>query len=285
MLLVATVLPLLAILGYDHYSRYEADDIDARDDLRDDVERISGQLKTFLDGSAARLTQIAARPDVQALDPARCDPIVANYVTLDPQFVNVAELDGSGRNICSVLPIPSGSHSFAADKDWFRAAMSGKPAVSEPFVGPLSHRWVVVLVRPIRLGSGRVVGAVAAAIDLDRLQARYAKVNIHTARVIQVLSREGVVIARSGDRGANWIGRSLRGDRGLVDAMLETPAGFIKSGAGDSGRLHAWASVPDAGWRVEVSLPTAEIYGPVRDAATRDLVLIALATLAAAGVA
>ncbi|MHB8495632.1 MAG: PAS domain S-box protein [Casimicrobiaceae bacterium] len=284
--LVVATLPLLAILVYEHVERYRDDLADARADVSDEALRVAALLSAFNQRTVERLTAISARPGVQALDPAHCDPIVADFVTLDPEFANLAVLDGSGRNVCSMLTARPGNASFAADKDWFKAAMAGKQVVSEPFVGPLSHVPVVVLAVPLRATSGAVIGAVVAAIDLRRVRGRLVQSNAHkdADRTVQVFSPAGIIVVRSGEPGEkNMIGEPLRGDPDLIKAMLGKPDGMVHTGSGATGVLHSWVSVPGAPWRVEVSRPTADIFGDARHAAAQSAVLAALGGMLALG--
>src|SRR5450631_2701793 len=61
----------------------------------------------MVDRNRAILAALANRPDVSALDPARCDPLLHDLLELHPEYANIFTVDASGRRICSaayVLP-------------------------------------------------------------------------------------------------------------------------------------------------------------------------------------
>jgi hypothetical protein len=52
------------------------------------------------------LSRLAERPLVRVVDPRRCDPIVAEFAMLHPDYTNLAIRDARGNSICSTLAIP-----------------------------------------------------------------------------------------------------------------------------------------------------------------------------------
>ena len=59
----------------------------------------------FLGQARNILNDLAARPAVRALDPANCDPLMKDFLSLAPRFANVATLTMDGTVVCSAVPL------------------------------------------------------------------------------------------------------------------------------------------------------------------------------------
>ena len=272
LLVLAVTLPAAAIFVYY-----------AADDSRQAREAAYANLRLAADNTAARLDRIlqeheqvlerlAARPMVKALDPRHCDPIIAEYVHLHPEFTTLAVRNAQAELACSFNPKPP-PPSRIVGLDWFRQGMrSGKFSVGNVYRGQSSGRWVSVLTYPIRNAQNEVSGLIAFALDLRTLDRRVFQ---RTPKdVVQlVLDRNAKVLLRSVDS-ANWIGRAL--PELQVEALGAKHTGiFSMRGVDGVQRLYALATVPDAGWHVLAGLPEeqafADYHARVRRAAFAGL--------------
>ena len=103
LLLVAVLLPVLGVLLYHlAHGRQMARDF-ASERVRLLAHTTAASLEHVLRDHEAVLQRIAQRPMVMALDGQACDPIIAEFVKLYPEFTNLVVQDLAGRNDCSYL--------------------------------------------------------------------------------------------------------------------------------------------------------------------------------------
>ena len=111
-LVLVGVVPLLSVQAYLLY-RGAADALNnARDTLAIRAERGATVMQDFLNVTQDFLKRIAERPLVRAVDPARCDPILADFSSVHPRYANIVVVDRAGRVICSAKPQPGGGFQF-----------------------------------------------------------------------------------------------------------------------------------------------------------------------------
>ncbi len=87
------VLALIGALAYDTYRQYIVAVQDAYR-LSAIVRSTSGaQTEHFLSRANFILTTLAQRPEIKSLDPARCDPLLAELKQLQPDYANLLTLN------------------------------------------------------------------------------------------------------------------------------------------------------------------------------------------------
>ena len=168
LLVLATWLPAAALTGWLLYA-------DARNAQEAALEK-AGFLPTsarddmqhYLQDTGALLERLARRPLIRALDPQRCDPLISEYVEMNPEFANLVVRDLAGKPVCSSLSNPIADVN-RPEFPWFQQALSstGLQASGAVF-WPRTSRWVSVLTYTIRDDGGRTVGLLQLPIDLLR---------------------------------------------------------------------------------------------------------------------
>lgn len=224
---------------------------------------------------------LAGRPLVRAVDPARCDPALAEWLGISPQFANILVADPSGRIVCSALPQPGGKPVSAADRQWFQTVMrTGQFTVGEVMVGRITGRWVSVLAYPIRDSGGRIIGAVGLPLDLHRFQTVLSHVPQPRGASMVIVDAAGTIVARSLEP-ERWVGRNARGTE-IVDEVLSASAGQTRARGYDGvERFYGYARVRDVTWWVYAGIPVEVALAPGRTAARRHAAWSAAAVLLA----
>src|SRR5512140_3312025 len=83
-------------------------------------------IQDLLHDNEAVLRRLAERPLVRQLDPARCDPILAEYVAVRPEYSTLAVRNARAEIVCTLLDAPPAAQSVRT-APWFLEAMrSGK---------------------------------------------------------------------------------------------------------------------------------------------------------------
>jgi PAS domain S-box-containing protein len=239
-------------------------------------------IQLYLEQADGVLRRLAERPLVRALEPRHCDPLLADYVQLNPEFTTYGARDLEGRIVCSYRadPIP---RLDAQHFPWFMQARNADGFfVANAQLGSQSGQWVTVLVHPIRDDAGKPVGFLTLPIDLLRLSQRLLAVTPRGADVA-VLDRDRTVLMRSRDAQVN-VGDRPKADE--PDPAAGLSAGFLSTTGRDGvPRLVAFQTVPRIGWRVVAALPQADAFADY-DATVRRTAGVGLAVLLlAAGLA
>ena len=220
------------------------------------------------------LRRFAERPLVRALDPARCDPLIHQYIELHPEFlaINVRDLEG---NVVCAFRANAPPAAWVAATDWFQQAKrSGAFRVSDALVGPATGRGVSALTYPVQNDQGQPAGLLVLAVDLLNLQRRVLG-HVPEGAIITAADRAGNVVLRSRDP-EKWLGQPA--PAGLLAQARRSDTSTAEDLEGVR-RLYAHVPVADTGWLVVAGLPEAEVFAAQRTGLARG-VGVGLAVLA-----
>lgn len=264
-LLALAALPLLALLGAlanDTYRQYKID-TQAAFQTASTIRAISAaQTEQFLSDAKFVLEELSRRPQVQALDPDHCDPVLAELKKFRPAYANLLTLDAKGRLICSVRGMPPGQAQGPDPKYYFSEVLrTNQFTIGKPAKGFITGLWVSTLAYPVHNSAGQLTGVVAIAVDLTNYQPAISPEDIPPGGVVGIINGDGVVIARS-DNAANLIGSVFQAESSKI--MLKMREGTIRStNALGIERFYAFAPVTDADWITFVSLDEAAVLAPI----------------------
>jgi PAS domain S-box-containing protein len=270
-LVLAVAVPFAALQVWDLYS-VSRDNVDkANRQILRIAEITAANAAAFLLQTRSILAGLAARPAVSALDPARCDPVLRDFVALASRFANVFTVDARGRLVCSGGPL---AHRDPVAIVWSQV---DRLTIGPPTRGflPLS-RWAVIATYPLRNAAGQPVGAVALPIDLLELPMLPGAVSMPADANAGIISGDGTVLTRSRDSqlfiGTHWesIWRAAERLRSGID---EVP------GTDGIARIVGFTPVPDTDWVAFATLPANEVYAGIKERVARSA-LIGLMILA-----
>lgn len=253
----------------------------------------SERLRWLLQDAEAMLASVAARPQVRSVDPAACDPILAEFRVISPAFKTLALRGTDGRSLCSELQQPPSQQSVAASP-WFQAAVR-QPGfhASDGHLGVVRQEWTVRLTYPVKDASGRTVALLITPLDLRQLQQRLFA-QLPAANLGAVVDGANRVLVRS-SRHDERVGKpaveavalamdALRQDARHAGAQAPESRQFSEVGPDGVRRLYVVRNVPMSDWLVASGLPEEETLQGYHATRNRSLALI-LAVLLVAGVA
>ena len=270
LLIAAVLVPMAAMFAW-----FRLDDAQrAREDARKEVTILSGNaaanLVKFLSATETTLARLAARPQVRALDPKICDPIVAEFVKLNPEFTTLGIRDLDGNSVCSYLPNPI-PRLNATDFPWFGEGLNaGKFSAGNAFRGRQVGRWVSVLTYPIRSPSGQVTGLLALPVDLLKLNALLLRA-VPANAVVGATDRTGTFVLRSVEP-ERFIGTA-------IPARIEERLGAQREGFGSLvgvdgiNRFAAFTTLPGLDWRVFAGVPEDDVLAAYHARLKRNLAI------------
>jgi len=273
-LALALALPLVLTLAYAVSTEREDAAANARRSTVQLARLAAAGFGQFMGESRSLMETFARRPLVAAARPGHCDPELAQVPRLDRAYANVAILDRRGLVICTTVPIPAGRQPVSlAGVAWFeRVKATGRFTVGEPFVGPITHRWVSFLAAPLR-ARGRISGYLALPVDLVRYQQDFAGLGLASGSIIEIVGRQGIVVAR-----APASAGSVGAPSGIPAGLLRTDS-FVATDLDGVRRVYGVASVPGTSWRAVSSIPAAAVFAG-SNALVRNILVVSLAALA-----
>jgi PAS domain S-box-containing protein len=269
--LLAALLPQLLLGAYGIYTEFATETERAEDNLNVLAQLTAAHTRQFINDTEQLLTRLAERDAIRAVSSTHCDPILAEFHAIAPQFANIGVINSAGQVICSAVPQPGGKPASVAATGWFQTAFQrGTFVVGEPFVGPITHKWVSVLAYPLRDRRQQVVGVLALPIDLVRYQTLLNEVTLPADALITIVDEHDRVIARSHDP-EQWVGRLAPSTE--ITALASHPPAIAIVAPENSSHITAVAAIPDTPWRVAASMPSHIAYADVRAILLRIAIL------------
>jgi PAS domain S-box-containing protein len=289
LLVLATALPLIALIAYNGVSTARQDARHATTEALRAAHTVASQTEGVLLNAKRLLEELSQRPGVVALDPARCDALFRGFKGLFPNYTNLISVRRNGDRVCSAIDPPPGaprrvSGALSLD-DTLR---NERFTVGRINRGAFTKRWVVIVTHPLPEvtvdGRHQIPGVLALALDLGTLQLASGPGELPPRALARIVDAQGSVIGSS-VKPEEWVGRSLAHMpwfRRLVpgqSSAIESPD--------FSGVQHIFGVVPVRGteWHAAVGIPTDLVYGPVRERALWSALLAVLAVASAAAFA
>jgi signal transduction histidine kinase len=283
-LVLLAILPLLALT---FYSYVENRDRAVREVQRDEVvaaRNLATIQEVLIRDTRQLLVTLTRLPQVQRRDRDGCNALFARMLEESPHFTILAGADLEGRVFASAPAAPGPVN--IADRLWFQKAVETRAfIVSEPVLGRISGKYSLSMSYPILDESGRLQGAVVAAVDLNWLGSLLAKSDLPPGTALVLTDATRKVLFRYPEP-LKYIGRML--PDGLIKAMTARDEG-VAQGVGLPGDacLFAFArlSPPWQDMLVFISLPKDLALRQVNRDLRRNLIwlgLVAIFAMAAA---
>ena len=228
-----------------------------------DLQRVLDRFETILE-------RLSTRPLVRAMDPARCDPLAAEYLLLAPATLGYEIRDARGSIICAIGPSPVPLAPVAEPAALEPVSTAGVFAASNLFVDETTGRKIAALSYPIRDERAATTGQLVMTVDLLTLSAQVLG-STPKGALVTVMDRTGAILLRSTDA-AQFIGSRPR--NGEADPIGDAREGhFVGIGRDGVPRLFARLTLPGVDWRVVASLPEAEVLSAYNAALHRTVAI------------
>ncbi|WP_406677823.1 PDC sensor domain-containing protein [Neomoorella carbonis] len=111
----------------------------------------------------AALRELSCRPEIQILDPGSHGVVLREWLAKRPDVEAVYSNRSDGTFIFSQPPAALAN---ARIRPWWQRAMAGEEYISTVYVSAITRQPCRTLSLPIRDGSGRIVGVLAADVSL-----------------------------------------------------------------------------------------------------------------------
>jgi signal transduction histidine kinase/CheY-like chemotaxis protein len=206
-----------------------------------------------LSGSVRQLQYLATGPELVRGDfdgfLKRCRQVLA----IATEWTNVVLYARDGHQLVNAnFPLPSGRNT-ASQRHIDRVFGSGRPVVSDLFLGPASGRWIVAVSIPVAL-QGRTVYALSATMNL-RIFDQLLKDRTAAGGVASIEDAQFRIVSRAPSA------EEYRGKppvAALLESMRSAPEGIARFRSYEGLDVFtAWSRMPSTGWTVAFSVPTA----------------------------
>lgn len=160
-----------------------------------------------------------------------------------------------------------------SSKDYFKDALAGTTAITEPFQSAEAGKMVVVVSAPLwkdGLIDTEVAGVVFAAIDAREFTELVSEIKVSENGAAYIIDAEGDTIAHANfsliESGSNTIEES-KTDSGLKQLakleqnMIDGKDGFGKYRYGGTTKYMAYAPVGINGWSIAITAPAGDFNG------------------------
>ncbi|MFO1070939.1 MAG: ATP-binding protein [Geminicoccaceae bacterium] len=266
------LLPAVAIQAYNELDLRRAREREIHDLALRQAQLAASELDQIFNGVRGLLMAVAEVRSVRALDTPGCVAYLATLQPKMPYLASIAAIDLEGRVACRQAPPPVDLR--FDDRSYFKEAIaSGGFVVGEFTEGRVARRPVLPLALPLRALDGRIIGVVAAAMDLAWLTARLQERGLATGGSVTVADRNGVILAREPmpDR---FVGTRIPEPfQGLIHAA-EPGSLELTSQDGTRRMLGYMPVTATRPYYVSAGLSTDEAFAAINRATWRGLALI-----------
>lgn len=266
-------LALVGMLGFSLYFDYHNAVSQEQVRIATLTRLIADNASQTLERERDRLVRLAKRPAIRSMDQGHCDPILADFRDLFPDFANLATIDLTGLAPCSGVPQPGGKPVSVAKTEWFKRAMAEKRfVVGNPFIGPITGKRVSVLVEPVWSDSQELLGFLGLPLDMERFDLHIPNESLLKDTRFGLLAADGTLVWRNVDP-ENLIGKNIGAYGGPRQALLVKDGQFENVGTDGLSRYNAVVSIPQANWVAFMTVPRQEITDKVLRSARKNAII------------
>jgi diguanylate cyclase (GGDEF)-like protein/PAS domain S-box-containing protein len=278
-LVLATVVPVSALIGAGLWSLWQSDHAAAIQRATTDARLLAAQVDDHIGNLQNLLTGLARAVSTDPADVAKNDVLLQQVKAELPSFIaniSVYSLDGINIGTSSKT-----GRFYAGDRAYFQQVLAGKPlAIGDVVLARLLRTWVVTLARRVEDKDGKVRGVLTIGTELDHFQDALRVQGLPAGSVVSIINEKGVVVARTVD-GATWIGRHVGAFEGVARQLAARDASEVVAWPDGVERITGSAMTHSTPWLVTVGLPK-EIASARAVSRVGLGILFILGTLAAA---
>ena len=150
-----------------------------------------------------------------------------------------------------------------AERAYFKLAMSGKPAVSDPLVAKSNGKTTVVAAAPVTR-NGSVIGIVAGGVTLDDMIKLISKVKAGDTGYAFVVQSDGLIIFHPDEKLAMKF-NGLTGDssppalKEITGRMVKGEQSVSRYAFDGVAKYVAYSPIPGTSWSLAVNVPEQEV--------------------------
>ena len=275
--LLVGLVPLLVMAGYLVFLQSGVFSETTNDNLANYARVEAASVEHVLGTAASDLMVVASNPVLRSPTASREEK--AKQLREAQDFFNVFEditlIDTTGSVIDSTTYSYYGTWT---DKDFFKDALAGRPAASDPHLIPSPARLVVVFTAPV-VSNGEVSAVVAGQMNMERVWEVLDSAHIGTTGFLVAVDKNGDIISHPNK---DLLLTKLGGEEASSDS--DTTSIHIPK-TEETGSLVGQAAPVDVfGWRVVALQSSAEANALFNDALEKIFIVAAVVVALIIGV-
>jgi PAS domain S-box-containing protein len=270
-----TLIPLALVASFVVWRAHRDERADLDQSLLEQARALAVAVDREVDISIAALESLATADELDSGNLSVFYEQARRAKEIHPGWLSVVLADPSGRQLLNLLRPPGTPLPHLADTEAFRRTVQTlAPEVSDLFMGPTSHRWLIAVNVPvIRQGKLRyVLGATTAP---DGFAALLAAAQMPADSLGTIIDRKGIVVAQTRD-GEQRVGKPADG-RLVALAGRQDAAVFTGPTLEGWDAYRAFSRARRSQLTVAISVPTERVDAPLR----RSLLALSATVIAA----
>jgi diguanylate cyclase (GGDEF)-like protein/PAS domain S-box-containing protein len=255
-LVLAAVLPFVALVGVSLWSQWQEDQAAAVERALNEARLMAAQLDDHISNLENLLVGLSRAVSADPADTSANDGLLRQTKAKLPDFVSnilLFSLDGTniGTSADSAIGRPMG-----VDRAFFQRALRGhRLAIGEVIRTQLTGEWVLAVGYPVEDQEGRARAVLAIGTVLKHFQHAFRMQGLPPGSVVRILNEKGIVVAQSQNL-PHWIGRDLFDTEGVARHLAAKEASEIVAWADGVRRITGSSTAHQVPWLVSVGLPT-----------------------------
>jgi len=238
-----------------------------------EAENSAADIAEWIGARKMEITMMSVAPVIQSNNPEVILPYLSNTAKANAVYDDLSYANLAGDFINS-----QGIKGNFLDREHFKRGMQGETTVTGPVVSKGTGHLVLVIGVPVKV-NGNITGMMYGAVDTGTLTKKVLSIKVGQTGYAYVVQNDGLTIIHpdaatamkaNGVKDANTppalmaaTGRMIKGEKGLTR--------YDYSGAE---KMLAFAPVPESGWSLGVTVPTAEVTGALSVLTTMSLLTI-----------
>jgi two-component system cell cycle sensor histidine kinase/response regulator CckA len=286
LLTLMVLVPAVGLVVWDQVAERRSGREHAVQDMLRLGRLAAGQQATLLDGVQRLLSTLAEVAEIRSSDAVRCSALLAAVLHEHPTYLNLWVSNADGSRFCEAAEVASRLSGLG--RPWFERVMAtGAPSAGDFQLSLMNQRPDLVVAQPVFDASRSVTRVVAAAIELDQMDAIFAQAELPAGATLTLTDRRSTILARA-PLASSAVGqlaaRPVRANR-IVDAgELEVVSGTDAAG---QPRLYTIAAVKaatlDTGLTVTMSMASSTVFESADRLLRRHLWLLVIVACLAIG--
>jgi len=254
-LVLATVMPFVALVGVGLWSQWREDQAAAIERALNEARLLAAQLDDHIGDLQNLLVGLSRAVSTNPADTGANDALLRKIKTKLPDIVaNIVVFSLDGSNIGTSAG-PEIARSYANDRAFFKQILAGRRlSIGEVIRTHVTEQWVLVIGYPIENQEGQLRGVIAIGTQLKLFQDAFRMQGLPAGSVVRIVNEHGIVVAQS-ENGPNWIGRDLSDSEYVVRHLAAKEASEVEVWADHVERITGSSTAHQAPWLVSVGLP------------------------------
>src|SRR5580704_9208346 len=254
-LVLATVVPFVALVGIGLWSQWQEDQAAAIERALNEARLLAAQLDDHLSNLESLLVGLSQAVSPNPADTSQNDVVLRQIKSKLPDFVGnilLFSVDGTNIGTSSVSGIgrPTGN-----GRAFFQGVLAGKRlAIGDVVLTQLTGKWVVDIGYPVEDQAGHLRGVLAIGTWLKLFQDAFRMEGLPPGSVVRIVNEHGIVVAQS-ENGPNWIGRDLSDSEYVARQLVAKESSEIEVWGDHVRRITGSSTAHQAPWLVSVGLP------------------------------